>query len=532
MPSLGQEERIPGYYPTGEEVELLGGESREMYRRANGGISIGGPDAGSLTASGLWHQDPEPTDSFYERHEKFFGPLDSLLGWLAPREVLMMEGDEPRRNRLYGYADPGFPLTRDFNPDLASAKLGPLYLDLISLSGTLLYSDYDGANPPDDDDGWLSSIDLYFRGGAQITENLFVSLSGAVYYLPFDSEVGFYFANGRPSFFRIAYEGSLGDWNYVLFDEFEVHHRLSEIFDEIEHDEIDKAGRYRFGRVDIYNGGDYFDEDAVYFLNRLGAAANGPLSEDWDAAVSFEHYDFWDTLDFEHLRNWDRFKARIDYTGFDWPVVPYFEYQLTALDDWDILHHQLWLGARARITENLRAEAKVGYFVATGGNQDHQSPLAELGLVHELGMSTAHSLYAGVTKRIWDDSENLLASYIRYTITHRFGSRLHAKAFAQYADLDNLDGDTLDRDGWTLGTTLTAYLSEYTRADAGVHYNAYDYKDSSISELNRLIVRASLSQRILPYLYGRILYQYEDYAPENAEGFDEHLYMLTLTHPF
>ena len=47
-----------------------------------------------------------------------------------------------------------------------------------------------------------------------------------------------------------------------------------------------------------------------------------------------------------------------------------------------------------------------------------------------------------------------------------------------------------------------------------------------------LIMRATLHQRILPYLYGKLTYQFEDYETDGTLGYDEHLYMLTVTHPF
>jgi len=527
-----QEGRLPGYYPTADEVELLGGESREMYRRSSGGINIGGPDAGSLTASGLWHQDEEPTDSFYETHAGLFAPIDSALGLLVPGEVIHVENDEPSRGNLYGYADAGFPLTRDFNPDLATMKAGPLYLDLISLSGTLLYSDYQGAGTAGDDDGWLSSISLAFRGIGQITDNLYLTVSGEVYYLPGDNEVGFYLGGGSPSFFRLAYENTIGEWDYVVFDDFSARHRLSDIFDEVEHDEIERAGRYRFGRTDDLRSTDYFDDESIYFVNRAGAGISGPLTDLVRSSASFEHFDFWRTLDFDHTRSRDRLTARLDYSGEDWRVIPYLEYRLSALDDWGILYHSIWLGARARISENLRAEAKAGYFTTTGTANDTERPIYEIGLIHELGPDTTHSFYAGARHYFSEETDDLFANYARYSLTHRLGSRLRANGFVQYSQLDNLDGTVSEREGWSAGATLTGEISDYTTGQLGVHYDDWDFNSGPDTDRTRIIYRASVQQRLLPYLYARLLYQYEDVGGQGVSGYDEHLYMLTVTHLF
>ena len=130
---LSAQERETGFYPTLGEAQMIGAGSKMMYRRGIGGLNIGGPDASSLTASGLWAPDREPYDNFYERNSGFFDPLDSTLGLLAPNELVLLEGDYPRNDRLYGYGDLGFPLTRNFNPDLATFRLGPVFLDILSI---------------------------------------------------------------------------------------------------------------------------------------------------------------------------------------------------------------------------------------------------------------------------------------------------------------------------------------------------------------------------------------------------------------
>ncbi|MFT5411915.1 MAG: hypothetical protein ACI9NC_004652, partial [Verrucomicrobiales bacterium] len=448
-------------------------------------------------------------------------------------ESLLMEGDEVRRGHLYGYSDPGFPLTRDFNPDLASIKVGPLYLDLISISGTVLYSDYSGTGGgADTDDGWLSSVNLQFRGVAQITDNLYLTASGEVYYLPGDNEFGFYLGNGKPTNLRIAYENSFADgrWDYILYNDFSARHRLSDIFDEVEHDEIERSGRYRFGRAENNRSTDWFDDESIFFVNHAGAGITGQLTDIITASGSFEHINQWKTLDFDHTRSWDRLTARLDFNGEDWRFLPFVEYRLGAFEDWSKLTHNLSAGVRARISENLRGEARAGYFTTTGYGNDSHRPTYEAGLVHELGSNTTHSLYAGARHSIAEDTDNLFATYTRYSIAHRLGSRLRGNAFVQYAHIDNLDRVAADREGWSTGATLTGDISDYTKGQVGAHLDDWDYAGSG-PDHTRWVYRASIRQRILPYVYARLLYQYEDYSSTGA-NFDESLYMLTVTHLF
>jgi hypothetical protein len=79
---------------------------------------------------------------------------------------------------------------------------------------------------------------------------------------------------------------------------------------------------------------------------------------------------------------------------------------------------------------------------------------------------------------------------------------------------------------------MTAYLSDYTYLTAGVHYDDWDYSGGSLSDQERWIYRVSLDQRLLPYLLAKLTYQYEDYERSGPAGYDEHLWMLTLTYFF
>ncbi len=524
-----------GFYPTGEEVDLLGGESHDMYRRGRGGINMNGPDAWSLTASGMWHQD-EPVDSFYDRYDGFFEPLDSTLGLFAPRELALFESaDEPSNGNFSAYSDLGFPLTRNFNPDLATFKAGPLYLDLISISGTVLYSDYEGDGRASESDGWLSAVQLNLRGLVQITENLYLTGSGQVYYLPGSGEVGFYFGDGAGSFLRLAYETYYKGWEITIFDEFRAIHRLSDIFDSVEHNEIEIAGRYRFGRFDEAYNNDPFSTDSIFLINRAGIAVNKDLN-DWSRfSAGYTHFDHWQTFEFDEHRQWDQIYARLDYAGQDWRIAPFLEYRMTAVDGYENLFHAIYLGARAAISENVRAQGRVGYFHTdrTDG-ADADRFLGDLSIEQQLTESTRHSLSGGITHNIWYDADNWLSTYGRYAIDQRLGSRLTLNAYAQYSDSENLDVIGRDREGWMTGAALTAAICDYTSLRFDVAYDDWTSAKGGPAEVdyNRWIYRASVNQRLMPYLYARLLYQYEDFSRADSFGFDEHLYMLTITHIF
>ena len=66
----------------------------------------------------------------------------------------------------------------------------------------------------------------------------------------------------------------------------------------------------------------------------------------------------------------------------------------------------------------------------------------------------------------------------------------------------------------------------------GVHYDQWDESGPAGGDRDRWIIRSGIDQRLLPYLTGSLLYQYEEYDADNSIGYDEHLYMLTLRYLF
>jgi hypothetical protein len=222
----------------------------------------------------------------------------------------------------------------------------------------------------------------------------------------------------------------------------------------------------------------------------------------------------------------------LDYLGFSWPVIPFFGYRLTAAEGWDRLYESFELGARARVSPNVRLDGYVGYFRSHGMRTDYSRPTGRLGVIHEIGPQTTHSLYGGSSYFHDEYGEDLFAHYVRYTLAHRFGLRLRGSLFVQVADTDNLDGIELDRSGWSAGAYLTAALSDYTLARLSVNYDESDVGASPFLDSRRWAYRATIQQRLLPYLYGSLGYQYVDVDTSGTVNYDEHLYRLTLDYLF
>ena len=74
-------------------------------------------------------------------------------------------------------------------------------------------------------------------------------------------------------------------------------------------------------------------------------------------------------------------------------------------------------------------------------------------------------------------------------------------------------------------------MSDFTQVRLDLIYDEYNLT-AATGDRSRWITRAALHHRILPRVYGTLTYQYEDFHIDGSSGFDEHLYMLSVTHLF
>ena len=518
-----------GYFPTTAETELItnsyvgGGDyprSRSPFDR-----DLGASDGPGLAANGLWSK-RNTEENFYSRNGAVFEPLDSILGVMSPREVLMIESD--RAPYTDAAIDVGLPFTRNFDPDRAHLKLGPLYVDLLSVEAMAIYSDY---NSPDLElthgDGWLSRLDLTARLYARVTENLYFAAAGTVYYLPGDGEVGLDLAASSRSFARLNWSRQIGSWYIHAYDEARVLHRANDILDPLEVDEIERSGRYRFGRPDDRRTNGFFDDSSLIYRNLAGVRASTLLNREWRASLLYDRTDFWETSDFDNHYHRDRAEVLLASQGNRWVFSPYLSYTAISKDFWDTARHRFWLGGSGRLSQNVRAFGRVGYLLSSGDSSVavKDSYLYEGGLTHDISEDTQHSLVGGLTyldDRFGDDG---LRRYARYTLAHHFGPRVRTTFFASVSSNE----DDTDVERWIFGGDARLRLSDYTNLSVLTRYEEVDYDQAP--DADRWLHRVTLDRRLASRLYGTLGYQFEDYSRLDA-SFDEHLFFTSLTRYF
>ena len=524
--AIAEDRQSKGYFPTRTDTYLLSGDllGSAGYPRSRAPLhsESGGPD---LSTTGIWKYD-DPTENFFEKHSEFFKPLDSALGFFSPRESITIESDDS--SDLNFSLDPGLPFTRQFNPDLAHLKAGPFHFDLLTVSSKALYSDYESdIRELNHEDGLLSIIELTGRAYARLTDDLYLSFAGTLYYLPGDDKWGVDLGGRARSYARLNWNRKVSVWDIHLYDEFKVLHRSNDMLDPMEVDEIERAGRYRLGRVDNSRVNGYFDANGLIYSNVIALQAMRPLGSYWSFWSKLDHADFWQTSQFVDHYTRDRAQLMLSHEGDNLSFPPFVTYDVGTRDEFETFQQQAWLGAKGRFTENLRGTTRAGYYWDSGtpGSRNRESILYEGGLTHEINSSTRHSLYSGL---IYDDDiygDDGLYNYTRYTLSHSFSPRLTTRAFC---GIQNRQDDQ-DLDRWNMGLHISANITDYINLTLLARYENTTH--SSMSDWDRWVYRTGLRYRLMSRLHLEINYQYEDLNRQNA-GFSEHFFYAGLTKSF
>jgi hypothetical protein len=526
-----------GYFPTAMESRILsdGSGGNADYARARG-------DGGAWTYSGLWPVKSAP-DNFYQRNGAFFDRVERGLGPFVNNESMLAAHDSGRIFSLTGNYGLGF-LTRDVYPDRSMIKMGPLVLDFLGINTSLIYTDYSGDAPLEagiPNRGWIAMIGFPIRASLRITDSIYIQAFGMPYYLPFENEFGI--ASGFGSGFNLGLQASINHewvWNDTFFRIYDTLGTAGNFLDMIEQwevGEIDAAGRYRFGNGPISGqtaGGFGWNPQLGGIANFLGFEAQREITNEWWLYSLIEHGDFWASngQDFTDHIPQDRLNVEMRYIGDDLWFAPSIGYQALSTDWLETLTHQVYARFTGRITEYLTAFGSAGYLWQSGENtSDVDTALWEVGLTHDLTSYTSHSLSGGNIYTISPSFDEQLAEYARYTINHTFSAALSASLFAQWANVQFLNGDLRGGEQYQYGGFLRCSLTASTRLFAGTSYTTFDDRISPMEEQTWTHF-ITLEQPIVGRLTSSLSYQYIDQSGDFGFNMEEHLLIMSLNLAF
>jgi hypothetical protein len=491
-------------------------------------------DRGYWGYSGIWPVRSAP-DNFYQRNGAFYDRVDRGLSLLMPDQNVLFHSPDPD----FFNVDLNYGLglfTQDIAAQRVMLKLGPLYLDFLGVSASVLYTDYSGDSPLPpgiEDEGWISMIGVPIRAALRITDTIYLQSTAFFYFLPGDGEfgvssgIGTGWAVGTNARLNIEWEND--PWMFRLYDYFGFSNSLADLFESWEVAEIDAVGRYRFGAEAFDSSSDhgsYWDPRFGGYRNDLGFEFQRAFQNEWWLLGTVMHSDYWAQADLDDHSDLDQFSLLYQYLGDDWMFAPGFGYRGVTSDHFDTLSQEVYARVTGRITEYVSVYGQTGYFWQSGENAREDGALTwEVGVNHDLTEYTSHSLSGGQVYTISEQLDEYLAQYVRYTINHSVNERLRVAAYGQYRDGQRL-GDGAEFRGWLIGARAGYSLGHETGINAGVTYQNNDPRLEGEPDSEVWIYYASIQRPILARLHGSVTYQYVDQSGGEGSNYQEHLLIM------
>ncbi|MCP5559308.1 MAG: hypothetical protein H7A55_16295 [Verrucomicrobiaceae bacterium] len=525
VPAAEQAEGPHLYYPTDADLMLMGDTEYPRYGSSSGQ----GPDGLLQNSMGIYPYDRN-TDSFYERNHDYLEPVDQVLGFFTPHKATTIEFPGQATGAVT--MDGQFPVfTRSFDPANAHLKAGPLFLDLVWLGAGVIWSDYSGpANfPSEAGDGFAGYVQLGARGMIRITESLYISTLADLIWLPAENKLAFSSGFGSAASLSLTahLQQQWGSWDVLLFNDFYARPGL-DVYAELDSGATDRAGRYQFGFYAGSRDTDFFEEQSVWFNNRIGLRASSLfLSPKWRMWLTAMHQDSWHTFDFENHQNSEQLGVRLAYEGMEFPITPFISYDVTSYDLFTSWYHRLAAGATSRITENITSSAEFGYLWTTNYTPDADTFVWNAQLRQSLTRSIMHGVAVGQDVRQDEFSpQSALTNWVRYWMTAQLSRRVSLSAYYQQSEGEALNrrlygnNEAFEFNNWSSGATLSVRPWDFTHIFLRA---AYQNGGSSVNpgEVDRWIFRAQLMQRLSSRVTFETFYQY-DRSAGGAGDYDEH----------
>lgn len=521
-----------GYFPTQAESPLLRGPANSRSLKDEGGPM--GPDLQMQSATGLFpYKDQD--GNIYQRNPNLFRNMDHLLGFLTPNDAWTTESNEVRHTALTLDANISI-LTRTFSPDLAMIKAGPLYFDLLWVGAGVVWSDYNGAQnfASGQGDGVTSYIGTGFRGLVRLTDTIYLSAAGSLYYLPQINRIAFGLGYGNQNSFAVDlyFSDVWGDWDVNFTNSFAGRPGLN-FYSNSYQSAQDRAGRYWFGLQQ--NRANQFNQNSsVFFNNTISLSASrlvfGRAWRFWSIA---KHIDFWRTFDFTNHAQREQLSLILGYEGSILPFAPRLSYNAYSFDRFRSLYHQFTLGLTGRVTENVRWNGQVGYLVKSGAGAKQNNFLWQMGLTHQVTSKTSQSISVGEALLLSDYSNDAITGrYASYAINHSFTRQLRAGLFAQISDrlsyITSSNATVPSTSSAGGGATLTYQPLDFTSINAAIiHSESLKPANAQDNWITQLGITQQLSMR----LTGNLIYQYQE-SNGLQNHFTEHMIMLGLRRYF
>jgi hypothetical protein len=429
-------------------------------------------------------------------------------------------------------------LNQAIRPEDAEIKLGRFYLDVRSVSGSLLYSDNIDLSGTERRDGLIGIARLRLATMFQLTDDLRLTLAGTLVYLPFRGDVGVAgfgiqdalaeFENSTLAKAQITYDLNLGEWRTELFDDFRV--RLGrfgedyELFEGETFDEEDRAGRYVFqDRTSTPGRNSRLGNSFLETRNIVGFSTDRLLPTETRLEFGANHANYWyegdrggflpSTRDLGYVslsseRESLRFKPFANYKAFRYSNNPFDQ--------------EANIGVQGPITEYVEVLGEVGYFHS--GRSDRDAFICRARIGHAINSRTYHQL--NYWRRVTQPDEDLEQSW-SYRLSRSLASSVYGELYFIKSRFDDLDGNRSGSDEWRTGIRLNFLsIAPETSLRLSGTYARIDYDADIFTDRERWTAQAEIHYRSLEW---RLLYHHQNTSTSpTRDGFDENMVALTM----
>lgn len=429
-------------------------------------------------------------------------------------------------------------LNQAIRPEDAELKLGRFYLDIRSVSGSLLYSDNIKLSGTDREDGLIGITRLRLATMFQFTDELRLTLAGTLIYLPFRGEAGVagfgiqdalaVFENPTLAKAQITYDLNYGEWHTEIFDDLRV--RLGrfgedyELFEGETFEEEDRAGRYVFrDRTTTAGRNSRLGDSFLETRNIVGFSTDRLLPTETRLEFGANHANYWyqgdrggflpESRDLGYVslsseRESLRFKPFADYQTYRYASHPF--------------NHEANVGIQGPITENIEILGEVGYF--NSGRGDREAFICRARVGHALNALTYHQF--NYWRRVTEPDQDLEQSWV-YRINRTLANSVYGEVYFVRSRYDDLDGNRSGSDEWKVGTRLSFLsIAPDTRLRLSGTYSRVDYDNNDFTDRERWTAQAEVHYRSLEW---RLLYHHQRTSTSpTRNGYYENLLALTM----
>lgn len=442
----------------------------------------------------------------------------------------------------------GLPLfSRQGKPEDAELKLGLLYLDLFTLSGSILYSDNVEQARFNRDGEAIAIVRLQGAVILQLTETMRLAAGGTVAWLPFENEVGFadplanFNASLQPLFLtQFTYDVPLGPLTtFSVFDNLNVvsgGFGQSRAFDTLQRDAdalIDREGRRQFIQQQTFQDQNRRFREGISIQNTVEAEISTLLPTETRVGGGFRRNNLWfaqgaigqpssqDTWFFraQNERENVRFKPQLSFQARHQNNRPGYDKTITG-------------GITGPASDYIDFTGNVGFLLSDFSSQENI--LWRVGIVHRPRDLTTHSV---VYTRTLTFPQARLVNILSYRLeqilnpewTFDFG--YEHRVFEPVSNPNNLIGVKEDQ----LEGRFQVRISNRLTAIAGYSYVRNRTRGIGAPRFESHIYRLDLVYAHTDVTESSVLYQFQRRISNragNGATFDENVVTYTLTRSF